>query len=93
MIPVEDSHYTNEIGEEDASEVSDLAEPYYEARADYADNSETLLLRNGCACNWKPFSRKFLCVTGVHRKFLVEKPELHKILPAREPCVTDVLCN
>ena len=33
-------------------------------------------------CNWQ-----------VHSKCLMETPELHKIIPARKPCVTDVLCN
>ena len=30
---------------------------------------------------------------GVHRKYLMEAPELHKTIPARKPCVTDVLCD
>ena len=34
--------------------------------------------------------REFLCVISAHRKFLVEAPELHKIIPARKPCVADV---
>ena len=33
-------------------------------------------------CNWK-----------VNRKYLVEAPELHQIIPARKPRVTDALCN
>ena len=28
-----------------------------------------------------------------HRKYLTKAPELHKQIPARKPCVTDVLCN
>ena len=39
--------------------------------------------------------REFLCVIGVYREYLVEAPELHRIIPARKFCgtVTDVLCN
>ena len=43
--------------------------------------------------------RKLRCVTDVPENFCVcgvysmEAPELHKILPARKRCVTDVLCN
>ena len=29
----------------------------------------------------------------VRSKYLMEAPELHERIPAREPCVTDVLCN
>ena len=37
--------------------------------------------------------REFLCNWRAHRKYLMEAPELHKTIPARKPCVTDVLCN
>ena len=40
-------------------------------------NSQTIHV-----CNWH-----------VHRKYLVDTPGLHKIIPARKTCVTDVLCN
>ena len=40
-------------------------------------NSQRILV-----CNWR-----------VHREYLLEAPELHKRIPARRPCVTDVLCN
>ena len=57
---------------------------YYEARNDFTNNSETILLCNTClnACKWH-----------VHRKYLIEAPELHKIMLARKPSVTNVLCN
>ena len=32
-------------------------------------------------------SRKILCVIGVHRKYHLEPPELHKIIPASKPSV------
>ena len=38
-------------------------------------------------------SREFLCVLGVHKKYLMEAPQLHKIIPASKPCATDGLCN
>ena len=33
------------------------------------------------------------CVNSVHRQYHLEAPELHKVVPASEPCVTDVPCN
>ena len=39
----------------------------------------------------KLIPREFLCIIRVHRKYLMELPELHKT--ARKLCVTDVLCN
>ena len=33
-------------------------------------------------CNWR-----------VHRKYLMKAPIFTKEIPARVPCVTDVLCN
>ena len=33
-------------------------------------------------CNWR-----------VHSKYPMKARELHKRIPARKPCVTDVLCN
>ena len=41
----------------------------------------------------KLIPRKLFCVIGVYRKYLMEAPELHKRIPARKLCVTDVLCN
>ena len=40
-----------------------------------------------------PRLRGFLCVISVHRKYLMEAPELHRRIPASKPCATDVLCN
>ena len=57
------------------------------------DNSETILLRNRCVCNWKLIPRNLFCVIGVYRKYLVEVPELHQKSPATKLCVTDGLCN
>ena len=37
--------------------------------------------------------RQLMCVIGAFRKYLMKAPELHKRIPARTPCVTDVLCN
>ena len=37
--------------------------------------------------------REFFCVIGVYRKYHMEAPKLHKRIPARKLCVTDVLCN
>ena len=34
-----------------------------------------------------------VCVIGKLIPALIEAPGLHKIIPARKPCVTDVLCN
>ena len=48
--------------------------------------------KNRCACNWSKNSQRILvCNWDVHRKYLVEAPELHKTIPAKKPCVTDVL--
>ena len=67
---------------------------YYEAQHDDINCSETLLLCNRCACNWKISSQRILeCNWRVHRKYLMEAPELHKRIPARKPCVADVLYN
>ena len=47
-----------------------------------------------CACDWKMNSQTLnVCNWRFHRKQLMKGPELHKIIPARKPCVTDVLCN
>ena len=49
---------------------------------------------NRCACNAKLNSRELLCATSVHRKYHLEAPpELHKVVPANKPRVTDVVCN
>ena len=67
---------------------------YNEARNDYTNNSETVLLCNKCVCNRKINSQTInVCNWHVRRKYLMEAPELHKIIPARMPCVTDVLCT
>ena len=67
---------------------------YYEAPNYYTNHSETILLCDRCACNWKINSQRILvCDCRIHRKYLIEAPELHKRSPARKPCVTDVLCN
>ena len=41
----------------------------------------------------KLIPREFSCVIGVYRKYHMEAPKLHKIIPPRKLCVTDVLCN
>ena len=41
----------------------------------------------------KIIPREFFCVIGVCRKYHMKAPKLHKIIPARKLCVTDVLCN
>ena len=41
----------------------------------------------------KLIPREFFCVIGVYRKYHMEAPKLHEIIPARKLCVTDVLCN
>ena len=37
--------------------------------------------------------RTNVCNWHVHRKYLREATELQKRIPARKPCVTDLLCN
>ena len=45
-------------------------------------------------CDWKINSQTInVCNWHFHRKCLIEAPGLHKIIPARKPCVTNVLCN
>ena len=67
---------------------------YYEARNDYTDDwKTTLCVTDVVAIGGKLVPREFLCVTGIHRKHLIEAPELHKTIAARKPCVTDVLCK
>ena len=67
---------------------------YYEARHEYTNNSETILLCNRCACNRKMNSHRILvCTWRADRKYLIEGAQLHKRIPARKPCVTDVLCK
>ena len=41
----------------------------------------------------KLFPENSFCVIGVYRKYHMEAPKLHKKIPARKLCVTDVLCN
>ena len=58
------------------------------------NNSETILLCNRCVCNRKIDSQTInVCNRHVHRQYMLQAPELHKIIPARKPCVTDVLRN
>ena len=54
----------------------------------YTNNSETILLCNRCACNWKTNSQTInACNWRVHRKHLMKAPNYTKeFLP-------DVLCN
>ena len=59
----------------------------YEARNDYTNNSETVLLCNRYVCARAQLGnllipRKVFCAIGVYRKYLVEAPEAHKIIPA-----------
>ena len=49
------------------------------------------MLTDECAFG-KLIPRKFLSLNGFRRKYLLEAPELHKIIPARSR-VTDVLCS
>ena len=52
---------------------------YYEARNDYTNNSETFLLCNRCACNWKINSQTIhVCNWRVHRKCLTKAPNYIK---------------
>ena len=47
-----------------------------------------------CVCViGKLVPREFFCVIGIYRKYHMEGPYLHKRIPARKLCVTDVLCN
>ena len=41
----------------------------------------------------KLIPRQLMRVSGVFQKVPYERAELHKIIRARNPCVTDVLCN
>ena len=67
---------------------------YYEARNDYTNNSETVLLCKRCARSWKVNSQTInVCNWHLHRQYLMKAPELHKRILARKPCVTDVLCD
>ena len=48
-----------------------------------------------CVCNWKLNSQTINKVRNrhFHRQYLMKAPELHKRIPARKSCATDVLCN
>ena len=47
-----------------------------------------------CVCViGKSILSEFFCVFGVYRKYHMEAPKLHKRIPSRKLCVTDVLCN
>ena len=37
--------------------------------------------------------RQLMCNWHMRRKYLMEAPESHKKIPAKKPCVTDVLCS
>ena len=41
----------------------------------------------------KLISKQLMCVIGTSHKVPYEGAQLHKRIPARKPCVTDVLCN
>ena len=57
-------------------QIIQLLEEYYEARNDYTNNSETSLLSNRCACNWKINSQTInVCMWCVHRKYLMKAPD------------------
>ena len=71
-----------------------LCQPYYEARNDYTNNPETIILCHRCVCNGKINSQTInVCNWCPHRKVPSASAQLHKRIPARTPCVTDVLCN
>ena len=57
---------------------------YSEARNDYTNNSETILLRNRCVCViGKLIPRECFCVIGVYRKYHMEAPNYtNEVLPA-----------
>ena len=61
---------------------------YYEARNDYTNNLETILLCNRCVCNSKLIPREFSYVIGVYRTYHMEAPKSHKIifLPEKALC-------
>ena len=66
----------------------------YEAQNDYTIIRKPLLCVTDMRAIGKLLPREFLCVIGVHTKYLkypMEAPELHKIFPAKQPCVKDVL--
>ena len=66
----------------------------HEARNDYTNNSEAILLCNRCVCNRRIISQIInVCNWHEHSNHIMEAPELHKIIPARKPGVTDVPCN
>ena len=46
-----------------------------------------------CANRNMNFQRILVRNWHVRRQYLMEAPGLNKRIPAREPCVTDVLCN
>ena len=62
---------------------------YYEARHDYTNNSEIVLLCNTRACKWKSIPREFLCNISFHRKYHLKAAAVHKLIPANQ----EVLCN
>ena len=72
-----------------------ISDFYYEARNDYTNNSETILLCNRCVCNGKINSQTInLCVMGAPtEKAPCADAQFHKRIPARTPCVTDGLCD
>ena len=59
---------------------------YYEAQNYYTNNSETILLCDRCACNWRINSQTTnVCHWRIHRKYHMKAPKLHKIIPVRKP--------
>ena len=70
------------------------ATAYYEARNGYTNNIQKQFscVTDVCVIG-KLIPREFFCVIGVYRKYHMEAPKLHKRIPARKLCVTDVLCN
>ena len=66
---------------------------YYEARNDYTNNSETVLLCNRCVCNWKIKSRQLMCVIGAFTENTFTGARITQSNSCQKQCVTDILCN
>ena len=66
---------------------------YYEARNDYTNNSEAILLCNRCACNWKSNSQTInVCNWRVHRKtYLLSTLWRHRV--TQKNSWQKALCN
>ena len=61
---------------------------YYEARNDYTNNSETILLCNRCVCNWKVNSQRILLCNWRLQKI----PHGGAQITQNNPC-QKALCN